>query len=318
MCRETVQVQHYIDKALLRMRLELFQEVHLGCSELSPLLSDALWPAGKALRPKLGLTIAFLFSQDPLEHPEIMALCKAIECVHMASLLHDDVLDLGETRRYRPCFYHAWGQRKAILLGDYLLSIALRYLVDANHIGLLSIIQRAVTEMTRGQIQEELMSWSQGIEEYEQIALQKTASLFSATAKAVCEIFCIQDSRAILLESYGKSVGFCYQLQDDLQDYMSTRKDKQRFQDFFQSRITAPLLWLRERVSLETQYTIKTWWNRPTLEHAHHIYELMVYHNIPCYGRKKIQEHKISIYEQLQEYWLLESIDPLMQFFSFS
>ena len=247
------------------MHQELFQEVHLGSSELSSLLSEALWPPGKAVRPKLALTIGFLFSQNPLEQSGMMALCKAIECLHIASLLHDDVLDSGVTRRYRSCFYQTWGERRAILLGDYLLSIALQYLVESKHPGLLPIIQRAITQMTLGQIQEETMSWSQGIADYEEIARQKTASLFAAAAQAVCTLFHVQDSRGVLLESYGKAVGFCFQLQDDVQDYIGTKQDKQRFQDFFQSRITAPLLWLREKISLEEQSQVKAWWRNPTV-----------------------------------------------------
>ena len=309
-------IEDYINTAILRMHQELFQEVHLERSEISSLLSDALWPPGKAVRPRLALTIGFLFSQNPLQQSGMMTLCKAIECLHIASLLHDDVLDSGITRRYRSCFYRTWGTRRAILLGDYLLSIALKYLVESNHSGLLPVIQHAITQMTVGQIQEETMSWSQGIAEYEEIAHQKTASLFAATAKAVCTLFHVQDSRGVLLESYGKVVGFCFQIQDDLQDYIGTKRDKKRFQDFFQSRITAPLLWLREKISLEEQSQVKAWWTHPTPEHASFLCALMVKYGIPCYGQEKIQEHKRDMYYQLQTYWSLDVIEPLMKFFT--
>lgn len=298
------------------MNQELFQEVYLNCSELSPLLSEVLWPLGKSIRPKFGLTLAFFFSKDPLAEHGLMELCKTIECIHIASLLHDDVVDEGVIRRSRPCFYHAWGQRRAILLGDYLLSVALNYLSKIRNPELLSILQSAISQMTLGQIQEEAMSWSHGIKDYEEIVLKKTASLFSATAKAVCALFQVKDSYALALESCGKLIGFCFQLQDDLQDYTGTKKDKKRFQDFFQSRITAPFLWLREQVSQEMHSQLKVLWNFPTLDHAHRLYELMAQYHIPQYGEEQIKTSKTYVFRHLQKYWSLESVNSVMKFFS--
>ncbi|ETZ06871.1 heptaprenyl diphosphate synthase component 2 [Holospora obtusa F1] len=316
---EQYNIEAYIRDALSRMSYELFQEVYLSYPELSPLLGDVVWPLGKSIRPKFVLMLAFLFSSDPLANSGVMALCKTIECLHVASLLHDDVLDAGIIRRSRSCFYLSWGQRRSILLGDYLLSIALRYLSNIDDCSLLAIVQNAITEMTLGQIQEESMSWSKGIKDYEQLASRKTSSLFSAIAQSVCKLFQVEDTHSKILEFYAMLTGLCFQLQDDIQDYTGTKKDKKRFQDFFQSRVTAPLLWLRECVPQDIQIKIKTYWDSPTSDHANDIYDLMVKYNIFRYGEDKINSYKLKAYQSLKKYWPLENVQLLMNFFpSFS
>lgn len=296
---------------------ELWKEVQLACPDLSPMLGEALWPVGKSVRSRVTLCVGrlFLHSEEEVKQ-KLIPVCKALECLHTASLLHDDVVDAGITRRHRPCLYHTWGQRNAILLGDYMLSVAFQYLLSTQCARVLEIFQHAMKSMATGQIQETFMSWNSTLDTCESIVQQKTASLFVAAIRSVCVLCNVHDHRATVLEQYAHEIGICFQWRDDVQDYSGGIKDKKQFQDFFQSRITAPVLWLMHHACSLEQNQIKTWWAHPSVERAHDLVCLMEFYKIFTLILEIIGKRKNICAQQLQQYWNGKELSFLINFFS--
>lgn len=206
---------------------------------------------GKRFRPLLVLLISSCSPQHVNEH--VFKLAVAVEFIHTATLLHDDVVDQSDVRRGNRVAYRIWGAEPSVLSGDYLYSRAFNLLVEIGHLEILDTLSAATTQMARGEVLQLLRSYSTATtrEEYLEVINGKTASLISASCRAAGYIAGFQDQDLKAAGEYGLNLGLSFQIVDDILDYSSKRGvlGKAIGKDFLEGKVTLPVIVLMESVN---------------------------------------------------------------------
>ena len=156
----------------------------------------------------------------------IQNIALAIELVHSATLVHDDVLDESEIRRGNKSFYSKFGSKKAVILGDYLLSLALLALSKINNPKIVRIFSKNVLETLNGEINQfegrfKILDEQQCLKK----TAAKTASLFICSAKCVCELLLADNANKFALENFARDFGTYFQLKNDIKNFLSAKDD---------------------------------------------------------------------------------------------
>ncbi len=181
----------------------------------------ALSSGGKRLRPALVLLSAkCLNSNDPM----VLDTACAVELVHMASLIHDDIIDSADLRRGKPAVHVVWGTKSAVAIGDYLFSRAMEILSKHGNCEVISTLSRTVKRMAEGELLETFNRRNAELTEdkYISIISGKTASLMSASCEITANIASVAQPYSDALSQYGLNFGISYQVMDDLLDIVST------------------------------------------------------------------------------------------------
>jgi len=214
-------IQNYIEDLRDRRAKELYSNL----------------PLGKRLRAKLILKIAG-------STREAIDLAAIIEMIHVASLLHDDVIDDADTRRGVASINAIEGNKTAIMLGDILYSKAFFELTKFNQ-DISKVVSNAVTLLSIGEMMdvELTKSFNTEIDLYLDMIYKKTASLIEASAKSAA-ILANKDSNSYAL--YGKNLGLAFQIVDDILDIISDSKTlgKPSMNDFKEGKTTLPYIYL--------------------------------------------------------------------------
>jgi len=198
---------------------------------------------GKMLRPKLVLLSAKLFG--PINEQTI-ASAVLIELLHIATLIHDDVVDRAEQRRGIPSIRSIWKNKTAVLMGDFLFSRALINLIGIRNFDALDVISSAAERMSKGELLQLEKNRAHGMDEdtYFRMISDKTASLFSAACEmgALSTIDSIEKRNALSL--YGEHLGIAFQLKDDLFDFIGKKANtgKPVGRDVKENLITLPVI----------------------------------------------------------------------------
>ena len=178
--------------------------------------------------------------------PAMFALAAAIEFMHTATLLHDDVVDESDTRRGRKTARLMWGNQASVLVGDFLLGQAFRMLVDVGSLPVLQILSNAAATIAEGEVMQLAAAKNTATTEDAYLAIidAKTAALFSAAAEVGAAIASRPADEQEALKSYGRNLGLAFQLVDDALDYSgdSARLGKSIGDDFREGKITLPLI----------------------------------------------------------------------------
>jgi octaprenyl-diphosphate synthase len=212
--------------------------------ELIPELAHHLIDSGgKRLRPMLALAAAKLCRYSGNGHVRTSA---AIEFMHTATLLHDDVVDESSTRRGKRTARLIWGNQASVLVGDFLLGEAFRMLVDVGSLPVLKILSNAAAVIAEGEVMQLAAAKNTATTEDEYLAIinAKTAALFSAAAEVGAAIGNRPAEEQSALKSYGRNLGLAFQLVDDALDYSGdpTRLGKSVGDDFREGKITLPVI----------------------------------------------------------------------------
>lgn len=202
--------------------------------------------AGKKMRPMLLLLVAKSLGDINFK---TLASATALEMLHTASLLHDDVVDESDKRRGRPSVNVAYNNNVAVLVGDYIFSQALNNTAatrDCRIVEQISILGKA---LTRGELlQMELQQRGTYSEEnYISIVRAKTASLFRCCC--TCAVYAADSDESMVerFKIFGENVGICFQIKDDIFDYYSNDVGKPTGSDMREGKITIPAIYvLRE------------------------------------------------------------------------
>jgi octaprenyl-diphosphate synthase len=183
--------------------------------ELARYLIDA---GGKRLRPML--TVA---ASQALGEPngEQVNFAGAIEFLHNATLLHDDVVDESDMRRGRPAARIVWGNQASVLVGDFLLGQAFMMMVETANVDALKVIARAATIIAEGEVfqLQKTRDLTTTTAEYDEVIGAKTATLFRAATEVGAIAGGADESRRAALRDYGYELGMAFQLVDDVLDY---------------------------------------------------------------------------------------------------
>lgn len=207
---------------------------------------------GKFMRPLLVLLVA---GHCGYRGKHGVTLAAAIECLHTATLLHDDIVDASKLRRGQPTVGSRWDNPSGVLIGDYLYAKSFQLLVGIGNIRILKIIAEAASVIAEGEVMQLTRIGDINISEqdYREIIRCKTAILFQASAEAAAALAEVPQNTEQCLRNFGLHLGLTYQLIDDALDYSgSTGKlGKGVGDDLAEGKITLPLIHVLMRGSEE-------------------------------------------------------------------
>lgn len=198
---------------------------------------------GKRLRPLLTIAAAHAAGYSGDHH---IALAAAVEFMHTATLLHDDVVDESELRRGRKTARMVWGNQASVLVGDFLLGQAFKMMVDTGSLDCLAILSHAATVIAEGEVMQLAASKSlqTNEERYMAVIKAKTAALFAAACEVGPALAGRSADERAALASYGMNLGIAFQLVDDALDYAGDEASlgKRVGDDFREGKITLPVI----------------------------------------------------------------------------
>ncbi len=234
---------------------------------------------GKRLRPMLTLAAARMCNYTGTRH---LALAAAVEFIHTATLLHDDVVDESDLRRGLASANAVWGNKASVLVGDYLFSRSFQLMVKDGSLRVLDILSGASAVIAEGEVMQLITTndTDTGETAYLDVIKAKTAQLFAAA----CHIGAIVAERPKVeedaLETFGMNLGIAFQLIDDVLDYSAKQATlgKTVGDDFREGKISLPVILAFRRGNDDD----RTFWRRTLedldqhegdLEHAIHLME---------------------------------------------
>ena len=198
---------------------------------------------GKRMRPMLTLASAALLDYTGTRHHKLAA---AVEFIHTATLLHDDVVDGSGMRRGKRTANLIWGNPASVLVGDFLFSRSFELMVEDGSLKVLSILSHASAVIAEGEV-DQLTAQRQietSEEHYLHIINAKTAALFAAACRISPVVAEAGEEAEEALESFGRNLGIAFQLIDDAIDYSSDEETmgKGRGDDFRDGKVTLPVI----------------------------------------------------------------------------
>jgi octaprenyl-diphosphate synthase len=273
---------------------------------------------GKRLRALLTLGSAKLCGYTKGGRDINLAAC--VEMIHGATLMHDDVIDIGSIRRGKKTTNSIWGNQSSILVGDYLLSRCFEMMVEDGNLEILKLLSSTSSKIAQGEVlQLQHKGEVDMLEEtYFKIITAKTAELFSAATKvgAILSNQRIKEKEA--LEFYGKNLGLTFQIADDTLDYNSDLKffGKKIGKDFFEGKITLPVILLFQKINSFEKNKLKDVFkleNRSN-EEFNFILSLIKKYNIikECYNKAEhfinLASNSLTVFKDNDEKRVLENL----------
>jgi octaprenyl-diphosphate synthase len=214
---------------------------------------------GKRLRPMLTLAMAKLAGYAGDGHIKLAA---AVEFMHTATLLHDDVVDESDMRRGKLAARMVWGNEASVLVGDFLLGQAFKMMVEVGNLLCLDILSSAAAVIAEGEVMQlgAAKNTASNEDEYMAVIRAKTAELFAAACEVGPVLAGKEKSEIAACRSYGMNLGIAFQLVDDALDYggKSAKLGKNVGDDFREGKITLPVV-LSFRRGNESE---RAFWNR--------------------------------------------------------
>lgn len=210
--------------------------------------SHLIEAGGKRLRPLITLASAQACGGGG---PSAISLATAVEFIHTATLLHDDVVDGSTLRRGKTAANLVWGNQSSVLVGDFLFARSFNLMVEAGNLAILDVLARAATIIAEGEVMQ-LAAAAKGEatrDAYNAIIEAKTAALFSAAAKVGAMAAGASQEAIDGMARYGREIGLAFQLVDDALDYGGVTADlgKNVGDDFREGKATLPLIIAMER-----------------------------------------------------------------------
>lgn len=211
---------------------------------------------GKRVRP----AIVLLVSKATMLGEEITSrhrrLAEITEMIHTASLVHDDVVDESELRRGVPTVHSSFGNRIAVLAGDFLFAQSSWYLANLDNLEVVKLLSQVIMDLAEGEIQQGLSRFATdlSIEAYLEKSYYKTASLIANSSKAAAVLSETSEPLATALYGYGRNLGLAFQIVDDILDFTGSTEElgKPAGSDLKSGNLTAPVLYaLEEQPYLE-------------------------------------------------------------------
>jgi octaprenyl-diphosphate synthase len=241
---------HYnlIEPELVQVRQVVCEQFQSSDEQISTVLGVLSEQQGKMIRPAMVLLCSKLFGGIRREHIEFSAM---VELIHMASLLHDDVIDKAQLRRGQPSANALWGNTAAVLLGDFLLSRAFMLAAASECEGAATLLGQTAQVLCVGELKQNLFKGRFDLNEqdYFQMIEAKTAALFRCS----CQLGAMaSDAPKDLQEisgQFGYHLGLAFQIADDLRDVLSSEKQEGKTlgTDLLQEKFTLPVIhWINQ------------------------------------------------------------------------
>ncbi len=215
---------------------------------------------GKRLRPLI--TLAAAYAAGGKGSAPLHSLAAAVEYIHTATLLHDDVVDESDLRRGKKAAKMLWGNSASILVGDFLFARAFTLMVETRSLRILDILSNASCVIAEGEVKQlaAIGKADLPINDYMDIVEAKTAALFEAAARAGALTVVAEGKESDGLAEYGRRLGRAFQLVDDALDYDGSTSviGKSVGDDFREGKLTLPVLLAREHGDADA----RAFWDR--------------------------------------------------------
>ncbi len=226
---------------LQRVDKMIFESVSTDEPLIEKVATTLISAGGKRLRPLLCLASSHIANKIT---ENTYYLSAAIELIHVATLLHDDVIDESILRRGKQTSNTIWGNKPSILVGDFLFARAFELMVNTGNIRFLGILAKASSQISKGEIAQlrHVKSLDLGIQDYLKIIEYKTATLFAASCQTGAFSGGANENVAGQLYEFGKNFGLMYQIIDDVLDYTDDTRGKTIGDDFYERKVTFPVL----------------------------------------------------------------------------
>ena len=228
---------------LTRVNEVILQRMQSPVILIPQLAGHIIAAGGKRLRPMLTLGASRMCGYRGTRH---IGLAAAVEFIHTATLLHDDVVDESDLRRGLATANAVWGNKSSVLVGDFLFSRSFQLMVADGSLEILEILSEAASVIAEGEVAQLVTANDTETteEDYLEVVRAKTAKLFAAA----CEIGAVVASRPkaeqLAVETYGHNLGVAFQLVDDVLDYCAHQPTlgKSVGDDFREGKITLPIV----------------------------------------------------------------------------
>jgi octaprenyl-diphosphate synthase len=215
--------------------------------DLIPTLAGHLIAAGgKRMRPMLTLAGALLGKASDDVMLASAKLAAAVEFIHSATLLHDDVIDESDMRRGNKTASAIWGNEASVLVGDFLFARAFELMVETDQIKVLGRLANAAARITEGEIDQMILAGNPAapVDDYYRVIRAKTAELFAAAGESGAMVAGADTAVTTAVAAYGMALGTAFQITDDALDYAATTEGmgKSHGDDFKEGKITLPVM----------------------------------------------------------------------------
>ena len=250
-------IQKRLSKELEEMNGIIRQSLFTKNELMNTVVSNYLTVNGKQIRPIMVILSAGLFG-NVNEH--VLRAGAALEMLHNASLIHDDVVDETTVRRGRGTINAEWGNQIAVLVGDYFVSNALAAGIQTGNIAVISALSDLGKELSLGEIDQICNAREHHLDEKSYLSMirQKTASLFRNCAKMGAETAGATPEEYMPLVEYSEILGLCFQIKDDIFDYFDSKQiGKPTGNDLREGKVTLPLLYALNTAPLEEAEPMK-------------------------------------------------------------
>jgi geranylgeranyl pyrophosphate synthase len=212
---------------------------------LASAINLLLGSGGKRLRPALALLTSKLY--ESAERGRVVSLAAAVEMLHSATLVHDDVIDGSLLRRGQATLNASWSQGATILAGDFVFARAAFFAAETDSIRVMQIFSQTLMTIVEGELRQlyALRNWSQPKDAYYERIYGKTAALFAAATEAAAVLGSAPEEEIDLLRDYGYNVGMAFQIMDDILDFVGDpdKVGKPVGGDLRQGTVTLPVFY---------------------------------------------------------------------------
>lgn len=226
---------------IVSKRLE--EVLYCGNPEVDGVLSYLIENSGKMLRPRMVYLSGSLYPNDTNNLSDIAV---AVELIHMASLVHDDIVDNAQLRRGKPSINQRWGNQVSVLTGDFLFASAFNLISQCRQSQVMEVLTTTIKTMCSGEIKQLGMLFDLNLDEsdYYDKTYRKTACLFASSCRVGAMLSQAPEKEIRMLEQFGLYLGYAYQIIDDVLDFVSDSSllGKPAGNDLRQGNITLPVI----------------------------------------------------------------------------
>ena len=260
-CEKSIlQLRHSLMQSLKAVDQEIISRLNKSIPLINDIGKHLINASGKRLRPLLTLAMAAQFN-DNSKKPILLAA--AVEFIHTATLLHDDVVDESILRRGKKTANTIWGNEFSVLAGDFLFAQSFELMVETNSIEALSSLASASCKITQGEFQQIQIANKPetSLNDYFEVIGKKTAELFGASCKSGVIVAGGNVEQQNAAYEYGYNLGLAFQIIDDIMDFNNSpnKMGKNFGDDFKLGKTTLPIIlaWQQSN-QIEKQFWIKT------------------------------------------------------------
>ena len=235
--------QKHIKEDLKELELQLKESISSEVELATEVSSYIVKSGGKRIRPTITILVARALKY---RGKELINLATAIELLHTATLIHDDVVDQSEIRRGKTSIHKKWDNAHGVLVGDFVYSKAFQLMASLKNKRIIQTLANSTNRISEGEVLQLNFLESHNIKEtdYFEIIGRKTAELFKASAHTAALLAEAEENLIKISCDFAYALGIVFQLRDDLLDYSGNelKTGKRIGKDFLEGKITLPLI----------------------------------------------------------------------------